>query len=297
MTRKLRSLLEKCGLTEKEAEVYLSLCKLGESAPQDIAADTGLIRGTVHFNLGLLAERGYAMSRPHQTRTRITLYRAVDPSKLHQDLNETGRDLADSIPEIRSLNARSQGVLSVEHYQGFEGIVEAWDVMLDTGEEQLCYFSQNYMIETEHWTEKTELRDKVEAEYMNQRLSNQQWIKGLIPYEPNAKLAKELGIFESQRHQLIGKLEGANLLRDYAIIPRLEYPVEQELVVSGDKVSFTSYQNGTCTVITSAAFAQHHRLKFYKEFEAAKLMEGGLISKADQEFIRSYVVETAKEPS
>ena len=50
--------LEKIGLTEKEAAVYLALLKLGPTTALKIARETGIKRPTVYTTLDALKGRG-----------------------------------------------------------------------------------------------------------------------------------------------------------------------------------------------------------------------------------------------
>ena len=60
----LNEVIEKIGLSKKEAKVYLALLRIGQSSASLIAKNSGLKRPTTYLILEDLRKRGFVLKMP-----------------------------------------------------------------------------------------------------------------------------------------------------------------------------------------------------------------------------------------
>lgn len=119
-------ILQQLGYNEKEIRVYLTLLTGGPSSVRKLAKETGINRGTVYEVLKTLQKAGLiGMYQKHKKQ----FFVAEDPEKLVDviDRKEKAvaalkRDLAESLPELRSLYAHGGAKPTVKYYEGNKGI-------------------------------------------------------------------------------------------------------------------------------------------------------------------------------
>jgi sugar-specific transcriptional regulator TrmB len=119
-------LLRELGFNDKEIRVYLMLLSGGPSSVRKLAKDTDLNRGTVYDILKVLQARGLAgFSQKHNKQ----FFAAEDPQKLvevieqkERDVAATKRQIAQVLPELRSLYAHGGAKTAVKYYEGAKGV-------------------------------------------------------------------------------------------------------------------------------------------------------------------------------
>lgn len=110
--------LEQLGLSKNEARLYETLLKHGESAVGELAAKSGINRRNIYDALVRLMEKGLAFEI---VTSREQRYRATDPRKL-SELVEEKRMLVDSmLPSLEKLFAQRKSTEGVVVYRGLEG--------------------------------------------------------------------------------------------------------------------------------------------------------------------------------
>ena len=288
MTAELQQVFEDTGFSTREAEVYLSLIRLGEATPPQVAQDTGIMRGSVHYILDALVDKGWAAERPHDKKKVTKLFRAANPTSVLQGYKEKGAVFEGSLSKFMSINPRALGNLVSENFYGRDGLARVWEMMLDEEGDVLTYFASNYFSGVVAWLSQGRQEERVMESLVDQRVAMGKWIRGITPYEPDHKKADELGILETQKYQLQHKGEGDELLREIYCVPFDLYPFQFELTIFGNKVAITSYMDGSATVITSGHFAEMQRLSFNLAFSAAKVGEDSLLSDKDKALLSSY---------
>ncbi|MFA6322012.1 MAG: helix-turn-helix domain-containing protein [Candidatus Buchananbacteria bacterium] len=118
--------LNKLGLSDKEIKVYLSCLKFGPLSVRKIAAETEINRGTAYDVLKSLIELGL-MSYYHQDKHQYFI--AEDPSRLNvtlekrqQELVEVKSEVADIIPQLKSIFDHSGSKPVMKLYDGLLGL-------------------------------------------------------------------------------------------------------------------------------------------------------------------------------
>lgn len=129
-------ILQKLGFSPQEAEIYLALLKVGESAVGSIISQTGYHRDLVYGALTRLEQQGLIQSLEKK---KIRHYQAADPSILIRKTKEKADMAASLLPFLKNLY--SQPSVSVKIYEGSEGLEEIekdWVESLKDGEEFYC---------------------------------------------------------------------------------------------------------------------------------------------------------------
>lgn len=118
------SILKNLGFSDKSAVVYMALLQQGPSSVRALAEHTGLNRGTVYDILNWLKERGVADFYRKDTRQQFV---AAHPDKLlslyrerETELEEAGKKLGKSIPELEALYAAGGNRPVARYYEGQE---------------------------------------------------------------------------------------------------------------------------------------------------------------------------------
>ena len=110
-----KDILKEIGLTEYEAEIYLTLLRHGQISAYELAEKTGLYRQATYDALNRLIEKGYVNSVKEG---KIRLFRAIDPQVILEFLNEKTENYKQILPELTQINESSKQPLIVETYKG-----------------------------------------------------------------------------------------------------------------------------------------------------------------------------------
>jgi len=133
---KIKPILQKLGFSMQEAEVYLALLKVGESAVGSIISQTGFHRDLVYGALTRLEQQGFIQSLEKK---KIRHYQAADPSILVRKTKEKTEIAESLLPFLKDLYI--QPAVSVKVYEGSDGLEEIekdWAESLKDGEEFYC---------------------------------------------------------------------------------------------------------------------------------------------------------------
>ncbi len=129
-------ILKKLGFDEKEIRVYLILISLGPSPVRKIAQAAGVNRGTTYDIVKQLMKNGL-VTFYHKEKKQYFI--AEDPAKLERHLDgrlEEMRQLKEKIkaviPELQSLYNRGGEKPVVRYYEGFAGIKNILQSILET---------------------------------------------------------------------------------------------------------------------------------------------------------------------
>ncbi len=118
--------LSTLGLDHKQTDIYLALLKLGPASIRDIAAESGINRGTTFELLKVLKSKGVISQIPRGKRK---VYCPEPPEQLVKlaeqkllELEQARTSLTrDIVPDLQSL-AKDSAETIVRHYEGDEGI-------------------------------------------------------------------------------------------------------------------------------------------------------------------------------
>lgn len=135
--------LEKLGLTNLEARVYLSLLRLGPLGAGEITKNTGIHRRNVYDSLSRLLEKGFVS---YSTINNRKSFQAAPPSRMLEYLGEKqellmkeGQQIKKLLPELESLSSKKLESTSVRVFTGKEGIRSVMNDVLK-GEKELLGF-------------------------------------------------------------------------------------------------------------------------------------------------------------
>ncbi|MFA6461003.1 MAG: helix-turn-helix domain-containing protein [Candidatus Woesearchaeota archaeon] len=134
-----KSALQEYGLSDKEANVYLTLLPLGSVNLQEVARRVNYPRTTVYNTLNYLLSKGLVSKI---IKKGITFYSAVDPDKIKDKLEEKKKVFESALPELKLLASEFKQSSSVQIYEGFRGIYTLlWDVF---NKKQMTYYFGGY---------------------------------------------------------------------------------------------------------------------------------------------------------
>ncbi|NCO05297.1 MAG: hypothetical protein GW939_04105 [Candidatus Magasanikbacteria bacterium] len=130
--------LEHLGLSEKDAEVYQTLLKIGPSTIQTILDAVPYKRGDLYNIITSLEE--WDLIEKKETDKKKT-YTAKHPSKLediiqrqHQELEQQKNTLQDVLGNLTSMYNLSYHKQGVQYFEGKQGIINAYEKLLDIRE-------------------------------------------------------------------------------------------------------------------------------------------------------------------
>lgn len=129
------SILKKLGFSDKSAQIYLALLRLGPSSVRALALECGLNRGTTYDALKWLKEQG-VVNYYHQD-TKQTFV-AEEPEKLHvmvkeqeKELKKIAEKLEKIVPELQALHHKG-GERPVARYFAHTEIAQILQDVIDT---------------------------------------------------------------------------------------------------------------------------------------------------------------------
>lgn len=232
--------LQKFGLSDKEAQVYAVLQRLGSSVVSDIARKSGINRSTVYVLLDALAKRGLVSI---SERGGIRVYSPAPAERLVQmaedslakwsSLAETGREL---LKEFEKQPRGTKSKPAVQLFEGVEGIKTVYKMMLIPKEAMHSYSALSVMQEA--------LPDFF-TNYRKHRATKGIRARTVVPDTPRNR---EIIISDT------GKSD------EYFLTPSGDYA--SDFVISGDEVAFISFDEPSAFIIENAAFAAIQKVLF-----------------------------------
>lgn len=140
----LKEALQKFGLPDKEALIYLALLELGKAKVQDIARKTKLPRSTIYSVLGFLEEKGLTFSFEQK---KIKLFTAQDPQKILFEATARAETIKEILPELKQLHRASKARPQMKYYEGVSEIKRMYESILKEKELK----SYDIISAEEHW--------------------------------------------------------------------------------------------------------------------------------------------------
>jgi HTH-type transcriptional regulator, sugar sensing transcriptional regulator len=130
--------LEEAGLSTRQAQIYVTLLRLGSAGPAEIARQASVKRPTAYEALEELCTRSLA-TRSVVGRSRS--YTAAPPARLLDEAAERQRRLKDLLPDLQSLIASATTSRPRLIYrEGAEGIRQVHEDLLTAREKEYRYF-------------------------------------------------------------------------------------------------------------------------------------------------------------
>lgn len=106
------------GFSDKDAEIYLALMKLGRANLAEIMKKTSIERRTIYDVLERLIQKGWASYFEENSRK---YYLATSPEIILKDLEQKNKEFEKIIPELTALNEKSSEA-KVEILKGVKGL-------------------------------------------------------------------------------------------------------------------------------------------------------------------------------
>lgn len=185
--------LEKIGLKEKEARVYIALLKEGPSLANSLAKKTNILRSSIYDYLDVLLDKGFVS---YTIISGKKYFQAVDPQKILDNFEEEKRreeeTLKQIVPELSKLQGLTEKRAKIEVFEGKEGMKTVMSYILkEKPKEILIYGSSGVSYKLlpffmEHWhRERIKLKIPIRIIYNYVQESRERIKKG-----PPLKLVK-----------------------------------------------------------------------------------------------------------
>lgn len=173
--------LEKLGLSDKEAKVYLAVLELGEGNIAQIAKKSNVKRTTVYDVIHSLKEKRLLIE---MTKGKKTFFSAEDPRKLDDIYDERKATLKKILPDLLSVMNAIEKKPRVRYFEGVEGIKEVYkDTLKYSNQEIVAWVSHEAMGAFDvEWLEKY---------YIPKRLEKKIWVRVIAPRTQELENYKE----------------------------------------------------------------------------------------------------------
>jgi HTH-type transcriptional regulator, sugar sensing transcriptional regulator len=222
----LEKRLEKLGLNEKEAKVYLAVLELGEGNIQDIADKSGVKRTTVYNMITSLKKKGlvFEIQKKHKA-----VYYAEDPRKLKSDLEDKKAELEQMLPELLSVANMLGNKPKVKYFEGDNGIREVYkDTLRYPDQEIVAWFTEDFMDFDTHF---------INNFYIPTRVKNNIWVRAIYPDTPRLK---GFSLLDEKQ------------LRQSKLVPLGDYKFKVEIVMYGkNRVFMISFHEKIALILES----------------------------------------------
>lgn len=140
--------LQKIGLSEKEAGVYLALLELGRASVLKVAKKAGLKRPTVYLVLDSLIEKGLATLLPREKKK---LYLAEKPRKFLTVLQDREKTLKELLPNLNAFYQKGEQKPDIRYYEGKEALGGIYEEIVKAPE--IWFFATSIKLFSETYPE------------------------------------------------------------------------------------------------------------------------------------------------
>src|SRR3989338_6427483 len=123
----IAEILEKIGINQKQAMVYMALLELGTASVEGVAKKAGTKRPTTYLILDELQKKGLATLVP---RAKKILYMPESPDKILSDLNRKQELVKRFLPNLLAVYNEPKNKPQVLLYEGKEAIKDLYDKIL-----------------------------------------------------------------------------------------------------------------------------------------------------------------------
>ena len=246
----LKEQLEKIGLAEKEAKVFLASLELGSSAVQEIAKKAGINRATTYVIIEKLMKKGLMSS---VEKGKKTYFQTEDTKRLLKLLEEQEEGLKRKeeefkkyLPELETLYNIAEEKPKVRFFEGKDGLETIREEFLKTKDKLI-----------EAITPVDEL-----FELFPNHANN------YSPRRIKSKIASKL-LYTSSKGAIF-PLKDEEKLREAKFIPKDKFPIHSDVAIFGDKVAIASLRGKLVgVIIDDKSITQTMRSLFYLAWEAA----------------------------
>lgn len=224
--------LEKLGLSDKEALVYLAALELGPSPVQVISRKAEVNRATTYVMIEALLQKGLMSTFE---KGKKMMYTAEKPERLHRivhteraAVNEKEQVVKRLLPELEALSDAAGERPKVSFYEGFEGLEAMRETIfashIETMEDVISYDDLRHLMPEEHWKKHGKKLD--------------------------SKKIKGRALFTSESGK--DNPQDPTGLWHYKKIPHKLFPMHGELTVYGDRVAMLALRGKLVGVIVES---------------------------------------------
>ncbi len=219
--------LEKLGLSDKEAKVYLAVLELGEGNIARIAKKSGVKRTTVYDVVLSLKEKQLL---DEITKGKKKIYSAEDPRKLDDIYDERKATLKKILPDLLSVMNAIEKQPRIRYFEGAEGIKEVYkDTLKYPDQELVAWVTSEAMTGFDvEWLEKY---------YVPKRVEKKIWVRVIAPKTTEVEGYKE---------------RDEKSLRQTRLVDPAQFPMEVEINLYGFRnVAVMAFGEQTGLIIES----------------------------------------------
>lgn len=257
---KIKKAIEKIGLTEKEALVFITLTEIGDALPSVIAKKAKLKRPTTYVILEQLVEKGLA---GHLKKHNQKYFAPVNPNFLLEYEKKKLEELEEVIPELNALKHLYQKAPHISLFEGDEGIKQILEDSLTAKGEIYCWSNTGLASNTS--------LNEYHPFFLKKKIQKKIFSKCLFTYDQNGLRLKK----NSKKE-----------LREVYLVPSERFPFENEINIYNDKISIISLKDKIGVIIQNQNIADTQRAIFNLGFEYAKLFEKELLKEEDYKYIK-----------
>lgn len=235
-------LLQRLGLYEDEAKVYLALLELGKGYASSVAKHAKVHRVTTYHTLDNLVKKGLiSVSEEHKTK----VYRVENPDKIVKKQAEKLQIAERILPDLKALMVDQPFKPSIKFIEGLEGIKGVLEETLESGDEILGYSNVDNL---------TKLLQEYLYYYAEERQKRKVRSRMLSPYTKVARTFLSTYFPDDLRREI------AEIL----YVDPNEFHFENEVYIYGNKVATLSLNPKELigVVVESPLFAETHRSIF-----------------------------------
>lgn len=222
--------LEKLGLSDKEAMVYLASLELGPSPVQVISRKAEVNRATTYVMIEALLQKGLMSTFD---KGKKTLYTAEKPERLHRivhheraTVDEKESVIKRILPDLDAISDAAGERPKVSFYEGEEGLEAMRETIfsanIETMEDVISYDDLRHLLPQEHW-------QKHNKKLESKKISGRVLYTSEFGHEPSSEKSKGLWTFKK--------------------LPKKLFPMHGELTVYGNHVAMVALRGKLIGVI------------------------------------------------
>lgn len=233
------SQLKKLGLSQKEAQLYLTSLETGPATVAKLAQKSGLKRGTIYEFLGKMLEKGLLEMTISGKRK---LYAGVEPKKLQKIIERQKEILENLLPDLSLLTIGSSAKPKINFYEGREGMLSVFYDILDLPEG-----SEVLGFATYEGIHKLFSKKEIDV-YIKKRAEKKIKQKLIVPTDE----------FIEERSS-----DNKKELRETILIPRKNFLIKSDISIYQNKVAIVSLADEQVgVIIESSQIAETQRAIF-----------------------------------
>jgi len=240
--------LQKLGLQEKEAKIYIAALEVGKGSVQDIAKKANINRATAYFVIENLMKKGLISATQEDKKQ---FFSPESPAQLQEIIEQQKRELdrkksliPDLVKNLESINAASIKKPIVKYYLGKEGIMRMAKSSFDYAKNEIMWlaFSKDRLDRF--------MSTKENASLIHERLKKKTHLQA---------------IYNTSGEELKSTKDNLRIS-----IKEKNYPLPGDIAVYGNRVRLTSYEDEIGIIIENENIAKTLASIFKLALDSAK---------------------------